>query len=125
MFCCGDPSSGSRAMFCNGLRESHEERVEIKGVHSETMSVLLDYTYTSRAHLTHANVQRILEAASQFQVHLNITIHFNLSTYIHLSQSQKSDELATTLNILKLLIHSSELVELPPLCSSFNNRTCC
>lgn len=56
-------------MFCNGLRESHEERVEIKGLDSETMSVLLDYTYTSRAHLTHSNVQRILEAASQFQVH--------------------------------------------------------
>ncbi|XP_056911314.1 kelch-like protein 6 [Takifugu flavidus] len=56
-----------RAMFCNGLKESHEERVEIKGLDSATMSVLLDYTYTSRAHLTHANVQRILEAASQFQ----------------------------------------------------------
>lgn len=56
-------------MFCNGLRESHEERVEMKGLDSETMSVLLDYTYTSRAHLTHSNVQRILEAASQFQVH--------------------------------------------------------
>lgn len=58
-------------MFCNGLKESHEERVEIKGLDSATMSVLLDYTYTSRAHLTHANVQRILEAASQFQVQVH------------------------------------------------------
>lgn len=63
-------------MFCNGLRESHEERVEIKGLNSETMSVLLDYTYTSRVHLTHSNVQRILEAASQFQVHLKKKLYF-------------------------------------------------
>lgn len=55
-------------MFCNGLKESHEECVELKGLDSETMSVLLEYTYTSRAHLTHSNVQRILEAASHFQV---------------------------------------------------------
>ncbi|XP_041858727.1 kelch-like protein 6 [Melanotaenia boesemani] len=56
-----------RAMFCSGLKESHEECVEIKGLDSGTMSSLLDYTYTSRALLTHTNVQRILEAASQFQ----------------------------------------------------------
>ncbi|KAK5920910.1 hypothetical protein CgunFtcFv8_024661 [Champsocephalus gunnari] len=56
-----------RAMFCNGLKESHEEFVEIKGLDSGTMHFLLEYTYTSRALLTHSNVQRILEAASQFQ----------------------------------------------------------
>uniref|UniRef100_A0A3P9MWM8 Kelch-like family member 6 n=2 Tax=Poecilia reticulata TaxID=8081 RepID=A0A3P9MWM8_POERE len=56
-----------RAMFCSGLKESHEERVEIKGLDSGTMRSLLEYTYTSRALLTHSNVQRILEAASQFQ----------------------------------------------------------
>uniref|UniRef100_A0A3Q2TK83 Kelch like family member 6 n=1 Tax=Fundulus heteroclitus TaxID=8078 RepID=A0A3Q2TK83_FUNHE len=56
-----------RAMFCSGLRETHEERVEIKGLDSGTMRSLLEYTYTSRALLTHSNVQRILEAASQFQ----------------------------------------------------------
>lgn len=65
-------------MFCNGLKESHEERVEIKGLDSVTMSALLDYTYTSRAHLTHANVQRILEAASQFQVQLSIKLQLHL-----------------------------------------------
>ena len=57
-----------RAMFCSGLRESHEERVEIKGLDSGTMRSLLEYTYTSQALITHSNVQRILEAASQFQV---------------------------------------------------------
>uniref|UniRef100_A0AAV2JXK4 BTB domain-containing protein n=1 Tax=Knipowitschia caucasica TaxID=637954 RepID=A0AAV2JXK4_KNICA len=56
-----------RAMFCSGLRESHEERVEMKGLDSETMRILLDYTYTGRALLTETNVQRIVEAASQFQ----------------------------------------------------------
>ncbi|XP_068602535.1 kelch-like protein 6 [Brachionichthys hirsutus] len=56
-----------RAMFCNGLKESHEERVDMKGLDSGTMDLLLEYTYTSRAQITHANVQRILEAASQFQ----------------------------------------------------------
>lgn len=74
--CCSVASSVSRAMFCNGLRESHEERVEIKGLNSGTMSVLLDYTYTSRVHLTHSNVQRILEAASQFQVNLKRKLYF-------------------------------------------------
>lgn len=56
-----------RAMFCSGLRESHEEQVEMKGLDSETMRILLDYTYTGRALLTDSNVQKILEAASQFQ----------------------------------------------------------
>ncbi|XP_034042801.1 kelch-like protein 6 [Thalassophryne amazonica] len=56
-----------RAMFCSGLKESREERVEIKGLDSGTMRALLDYTYTSQVTITHANVQRILEAASQFQ----------------------------------------------------------
>ncbi|XP_056284403.1 kelch-like protein 6 isoform X1 [Pseudoliparis swirei] len=56
-----------RAMFCSGLKESREERVEIKGLDSETMHSLLEYTYTSRALLTNSNVQRTLEAASQFQ----------------------------------------------------------
>ncbi|XP_069569730.1 kelch-like protein 6 [Brachyistius frenatus] len=56
-----------RAMFCSGLKESHEERVEIKGVDSDTMRCLLEYTYTSRAVLTHSNVERILEAGNQFQ----------------------------------------------------------
>lgn len=55
-------------MFCSGLKESYEERVEIKGLDGGTMRSLLEYTYTSRILLTHSNVQGILEAASQFQV---------------------------------------------------------
>uniref|UniRef100_UPI0037E7ED06 kelch-like protein 6 n=1 Tax=Semicossyphus pulcher TaxID=241346 RepID=UPI0037E7ED06 len=56
-----------RAMFCSGLRETYEQSVEIKGLDSGTMRSLLEYTYTSKALLTHSNVQKILEAASQFQ----------------------------------------------------------
>ncbi|XP_019750996.1 kelch-like protein 6 isoform X2 [Hippocampus comes] len=57
-----------RAMFCSGLRESHEAKVEMKGLGSETMQTLLQYTYTSQAILTQSNVHDVLEAASQFQV---------------------------------------------------------
>ncbi|XP_019750997.1 kelch-like protein 6 isoform X3 [Hippocampus comes] len=56
-----------RAMFCSGLRESHEAKVEMKGLGSETMQTLLQYTYTSQAILTQSNVHDVLEAASQFQ----------------------------------------------------------
>ncbi|XP_026869845.2 kelch-like protein 6 [Electrophorus electricus] len=56
-----------RAMFCNDLREKHEESVNIKGISAEYMKILLDYTYTSKMHITKDNVQKILEAASLFQ----------------------------------------------------------
>lgn len=56
-----------RAMFCNDLKEKHEDTIAIKGVDSETMKILLDYTYTSKVLITKQNVQRILEAASLFQ----------------------------------------------------------
>ncbi|KAG7270103.1 hypothetical protein CRUP_037643 [Coryphaenoides rupestris] len=38
------------------------------GLDGDTMRSLLDYTYTSHAVITNANVQKLLEAASQFQV---------------------------------------------------------
>ncbi|KAL4624735.1 kelch-like protein 6 isoform X1 [Arapaima gigas] len=56
-----------RAMFCSNLREKHEDRIQIKGVDAETMKILLDYTYTSKMHITKQNVQKTLEAASLFQ----------------------------------------------------------
>ncbi|XP_072896850.1 kelch-like protein 6 isoform X1 [Hemitrygon akajei] len=60
-------SSYFRAMFCNDLKEKHEEKIVIKGVDASTMETLLDYTYTSKVYITKYNVQRILEAASLFQ----------------------------------------------------------
>lgn len=55
-------------MFCNDLREKHEESVNIKGLDAETMRNLLEYTYTSKVTITKDNVQKMLEAASLFQV---------------------------------------------------------
>lgn len=55
-------------MFCNDLREKHEENVNIKGIDADTMGVLLEYTYTRKVIITKDNVQRMLEAASLFQV---------------------------------------------------------
>lgn len=57
-----------RAMFCNDLREKHEESVNIKGLDADTMRILLEYTYTSKVTITKDNVQKTLEAASLFQV---------------------------------------------------------
>ncbi|KAG9343169.1 hypothetical protein JZ751_014146 [Albula glossodonta] len=56
-----------RAMFCNDLREKHEDRILIQGVDAETMRVLVNYTYTSKVLITKYNVQKTLEAASLFQ----------------------------------------------------------
>lgn len=57
-----------RAMFCTDLREKHEQCVNIQGIDAEDMKILLDYTYTSKVHITKDNVQKTLEAASLFQV---------------------------------------------------------
>ncbi|XP_047226754.1 kelch-like protein 6 isoform X2 [Girardinichthys multiradiatus] len=66
-FPCHRAILAAASQYFSGLKETHEERVEIKGLDSGTMCSLLEYTYTSRAFLTPSNVQRILEAASQFQ----------------------------------------------------------
>lgn len=57
-------------MFCNDLREKYEEKIILKGVDAETMNILLDYTYTSKMLITKENVQKVLEAASLFQVQI-------------------------------------------------------
>lgn len=61
-------------MFCNDLREKYEEKIILKGVDAETMNILLDYTYTSKMLITKQNVQKVLEAASLFQVQINTLI---------------------------------------------------
>lgn len=57
-----------RAMFCTDLREKYEQCVNIQGIDAEDMRMLLDYTYTSKVHISKDNVQKTLEAASLFQV---------------------------------------------------------
>lgn len=63
-------------MFCNDLREKYEEKIILKGVDAETMNILLDYTYTSKMLITKQNVQKVLEAASLFQVQI-IPMHYS------------------------------------------------
>lgn len=55
-------------MFCSDLKEKHEDNIIIKGLDADTMAILLNYTYTSKALITQNTVQKILEAASLFQV---------------------------------------------------------
>ncbi|KAL2097896.1 hypothetical protein ACEWY4_007103 [Coilia grayii] len=56
-----------KAMFCSDLKEKHEDKIIIKGLDADTMAILLNYTYTSKALITQNTVQKILEAASLFQ----------------------------------------------------------
>ncbi|XP_078658879.1 kelch-like protein 24 [Branchiostoma floridae x Branchiostoma belcheri] len=56
-----------KAMFTSSMREEHEGRVEIKEVECDVVSALLDFSYTGRLHITKANVQSLLEAASLLQ----------------------------------------------------------
>uniref|UniRef100_A0A8C4X7B4 Kelch-like family member 6 n=1 Tax=Erpetoichthys calabaricus TaxID=27687 RepID=A0A8C4X7B4_ERPCA len=74
-----------RAMFCNNLKEKNEDKIVIKGVDSETMKILIDYTYTSRVLLTKYNVQKILEAASLFQFLriVDACANFSLNANLH------------------------------------------
>ncbi|KAK7799148.1 hypothetical protein U0070_011533 [Myodes glareolus] len=57
-----------RAMFCNGLKESREMLVEIKGILAEAMDSFLQYVYTGRVKITAENVQYLVETSSLFQV---------------------------------------------------------
>ncbi|XP_051878526.1 kelch-like protein 20 [Pristis pectinata] len=61
-------SSYFRAMFCTGLMESRQERVAINGVEPQMVGLLVAYSYTSRVHITRANVQALLAAANLLDV---------------------------------------------------------
>lgn len=57
-----------KSMFTGGLNESAQERVVIRGVDSESMSVIIDYCYTGRVTITEGNVQRLYAAANMLQL---------------------------------------------------------
>ncbi|XP_012719872.2 kelch repeat and BTB domain-containing protein 7 [Fundulus heteroclitus] len=57
-----------KSMFTGGLNESAQERVLIRGVDSESMSVIIDYCYTGRVTITESNVQRLYAAANMLQL---------------------------------------------------------
>ncbi|XP_072180328.1 kelch-like protein 38 [Diadema setosum] len=57
-----------RAMFTSGMKEFREEEVELKGIHSDIFSILLDFIYTCRLNINEDNAQELLETASFLQL---------------------------------------------------------
>ncbi|XP_019628950.1 PREDICTED: kelch-like protein 24 [Branchiostoma belcheri] len=57
-----------RALFCNGLRESKEDKVTIQEVSTSTLQLLVDYAYTSKVTITEHNAVKLLEGANFFQI---------------------------------------------------------
>jgi len=57
-----------KAMFSGSLAEAKLSTVTLQGVDGETLSLLLDYAYTSYILITRHNVQSILSAANLIQI---------------------------------------------------------
>ena len=57
-----------RSMFTGGLHESVQDKVVIRGVDAESMSVIIDYCYTGKVTLTEGNVQKVYGAANMLQL---------------------------------------------------------
>ncbi|XP_077392091.1 kelch repeat and BTB domain-containing protein 7 [Festucalex cinctus] len=57
-----------KSMFTGGLTESVQERVAIRGVDAESMTVIVDYCYTGKVTITEGNVQRLYAAANMLQL---------------------------------------------------------
>lgn len=57
-----------KSMFTGGLNESMQQRVVIRGVDAESMSVIIEYCYTGRVTVTEGNVQRLYAAANMLQL---------------------------------------------------------
>ena len=56
------------AMFSNDMAESHQEKVTLKDIDAQTMSLVLDYIYTGQVLLTEDTVQSLLSASNLFQL---------------------------------------------------------
>ncbi|XP_054643452.1 kelch repeat and BTB domain-containing protein 7 [Dunckerocampus dactyliophorus] len=57
-----------KSMFTGGMNESVQEKVVIRGVDVESMSVIVDYCYTGTVTITEGNVQRLYAAANMLQL---------------------------------------------------------
>ncbi|XP_070542952.1 kelch-like protein 24 isoform X2 [Ptychodera flava] len=56
------------SMFSADLRERREDKITIQNVKAESMSLILEFAYTSRVTITEQNVQSLLEASDLFQI---------------------------------------------------------
>jgi len=56
------------AMFSSGMMESGTNRIYISGMDAETMSQLIEYSYTSNIKITKENAQNLLSAANLIQL---------------------------------------------------------
>lgn len=54
-------------MFCNPLKESTKNEVEIKNVKGDILKQLIDYCYTGFISINNLNAQSLIEAATEFQ----------------------------------------------------------
>ncbi|XP_072167277.1 kelch-like protein 24 [Diadema setosum] len=50
-------------MFCSNMQESRSKVVALKGIKAESLSTILDFTYTSRMTINNDNLPNVLEAA--------------------------------------------------------------
>ncbi|XP_033120037.1 kelch-like protein 12 [Anneissia japonica] len=56
------------AMFTGEMFESHRQQVELQGLKSSTMKILIEYIYTESIQITVENVQEVLPAACLLQL---------------------------------------------------------
>ncbi|XP_022083107.1 kelch-like protein 28 [Acanthaster planci] len=57
-----------RAMFTGSLCEREKEEIELKSVDETALQTLVEFAYTGKVRVTHANVQTLLPAASLLQL---------------------------------------------------------
>ncbi|KAI1894166.1 hypothetical protein AGOR_G00113020 [Albula goreensis] len=56
-----------RAMFCSNFRESHQARVDLKGVSPDILDSVVEYVYTGSIPITMDTVLPLMQAASMLQ----------------------------------------------------------
>lgn len=57
-----------KAMFTGGLRECRMDEIPLQGISPCTLSMLIDFAYTSEIHINEMNVSYLLPAATMFQM---------------------------------------------------------
>ena len=57
-----------KAMFTGSLCEREKEEIEMKSVDEAALSSLVEFAYTGKIRITHANVQALLPAANLLQL---------------------------------------------------------